>query len=114
MVRNHKILEKRKKVTAAMNPVRDRESIEIIEGEDGSHFIIVLGVERNFFARDEMKKIVKLCHAADNQKDGMRRLYTWLDRFRSDILRNNDIGGPGDPGLGTIYRKIVETYTVGD
>ncbi len=121
MVRNRETLKERQnrlknreKVAAAMNPVKDKDTIEIIEGEKGRHFIIVLGAERNFFARDEMKKIVKLCHTAENENDGMRRLYTWLDRFRGDVLRNNDISGTSDKGLATIYNKIISTYTTGD
>lgn len=121
MVRNRETLKERQnrlknreKVAAAMNPVKDKDTIEIIEGEEGRHFIIVLGAERNFFSRDEMKKIVKLCHAAEDERDGMRRLYTWLDRFRGDVLRNNDISGTADTGLLTIYKKIISTYTTGN
>lgn len=121
MVRNREILKEREtrsknreKVVAAMNPVKDKENIEIIEDEAGSHFIIVLGTERNFFARDEMKKIVRLCHAADDEQDAMRRLYTWFDRFRGDVLRNNDIGSGADPALKTMYQKIIRTYAVAD
>ncbi len=102
---NHKM------VVNAMNPVKDKKTIEIIEGEDESHFIIVLGNERNFFDRGEMKKIVKICHVASDLNDGMARLYTWFELFRGDVLNNNDISGVADKGLATIYKKILSTYT---
>jgi len=121
MIRNHAVIERREKklknrdkVAAAMDPVKNKSTIEIIEGEEGRHFIIVLGTERNFFSREEMKKLVKLCHAASDERDGMRRIYTWLERFRSDLIRDNDFGSSADPGLATIYNKIIETYMVGD
>jgi len=116
--RNHDLIseqqqraEGHKMVVEAMNPVKDKETIKIIEGEDGSHFIIVLGNERNFFDREEMKKIVKICQLASGKADGMTRLYTWFDRFRSDVLNNNDIGGTTDQALATMYKKIINTYT---
>jgi len=93
-------------------PALEKEKIEFVEGKDGSHFIIVVGTERNFFSREEFKKIVALCHVAGDEKDGMRRLYTWFDRNRSDVLKNTDIKGPGDIALATIYNAVINTYDV--
>ena len=92
----------------------DKSKIEIIEADDGSYFIIAIGRKRNFFSRDEMKKIVKMCHVADNAKDAGARLYSWLDNIRPDVLRDSEIANPGDEGLQNVYKKIVKTYTVNE
>jgi hypothetical protein len=90
------------------------DSVEIVEGPEGDHFIIVMRNERNFFDRDEMKKIVKLCHAAENEADAGERLFSWFSRLRQDVVRNSDLSGPADTILGNLYRSIIKTYTVKD
>lgn len=92
-------------------PVYD-DTVEFVEGKEGDHFIIVMRNERNFFDRDEMRKIVKLCHAAENDTDAGERLFSWFSRFRQDVVRNSDLSGPADAILVNLYRSIIKTYTV--
>jgi len=85
---------------------------EIKEAEDGSHFIIVINTERNFFTLDEMRKLVKICHASKDEKDASKRLFNWLSRERGDVIKNSPIEDSGDPVLEKIYNLIIKRYTV--
>ncbi len=87
------------------------EHVAVEEGSRGNHFILVMGNYRNFFVRDEMKKVVKLFHAADDDIDAGRRLYNWFEKNRSDVLKNSSISSSSDKSLRKLYEVIISTYT---
>lgn len=89
-----------------------KEKLEVIEADDLRHFIFVINGARNFFTRDEMRTIVKLCHSAPSLKDGMRMLYNWFEKNRKDVITDTEIDGPNDKALETIYNYIINHYTV--
>jgi hypothetical protein len=92
----------------------DRSVADIIEGEGSNHFIIAGAGVRKFFDIQEMRKLVKLCHAAADREDATSRLYNWFDKNRRDYINDAEISGPGDLFLGAIYEKIIQTYAVKD
>ncbi|MEW6526942.1 MAG: hypothetical protein AB1444_09770 [Spirochaetota bacterium] len=91
-----------------------KDKLEVVEADDLRHFIFVINGARNFFSRDEMRKIVKLCHSAPTVKDGMRMLYHWFEKNRKDVIIDTVIDGPHDKALETMYNHIVNNYTVSD
>lgn len=91
-----------------------KDKLEVVEADDLRHFIFVINGARNFFSRDEMKKIVKLCHSAHDLKTGMRVLYHWFEKNRKDVIIDTSIDGPQDRALETMYNYIVNNYTVGE
>ncbi len=93
-------------------PQYDKFSMEIVEGENNRHFILVINNARNFFTLDEMKKIVKLCHVSSDSKDASGRLHQWFSKFRKDVIIDTKITGVNDPALETIYNGIIKKYTV--
>ncbi len=99
---------------AADRPGMTKYSMEIVEGKDNSHFILVLNGHRNFFALDEMKKIVQICHASTNAEDASIRLYGWFSNNRKDVINNTKISNQRDPALNTIYTEIIKKYTIKD
>ncbi len=92
--------------------VTNKTTIDVKEADDGSSFIIIINNARNFFALDEMRKLVAICHAAVGEADAARRLYNWFDQYRKDVLIDTDIGGATDPALGTMYRFIKGKYAL--
>jgi len=90
----------------------DKHKIEVEEADDNSYFIIVMNRARNFFSLEEMRKLVKICHASEDEKDASRRLYNWFSKNRSDVIRDTDIVGVNDPALTSIYNYIKNKYTV--
>jgi len=92
----------------------DKKTITIEEADDLRHFIIVLNGARNFFSKEEMKKIVKICHVSDDKKDAAGRLLNWLDKNRQDVIKNTCIEGKNDEALFSIYKYIVTHYTTAE
>ncbi len=90
----------------------DKYSIDVLEGPDNRYFVLTVNNYRNFFALEEMRNIVKACHQAAGEREGMQRLYHWFRNFRQDVINNTKIEGPSDPALKTIYNYLVSTYTV--
>ena len=105
-----KITAKRKKTPEA--PEADKLTMEIVEADDNSSFIFVINKERKFFTLQEMRKIVKLCHSSNDEKDASQRLYTWLAKNRKDALVDIGIRNQNDPALKTIYNFIINKYIV--
>ena len=92
--------------------VANKTTIDVKEADDGSSFIIIINNARNFFALDEMRKLVAICHAAEGESDGARRLYNWFAQHRKDVLVDTDIGSPVDQALVTMYRFIKGRYAL--
>lgn len=90
----------------------NKTTIDVKEADDGSSFIIIINNARNFFALDEMRKLVAICHAAESETDAARRLYNWFTQYRKDVLVDTDIGGAGDQALFTMYRFIKGKYAL--
>jgi len=94
---------------------RDRNeppTIEVVENKSGQSFIIVMNGERNFMPLDEMRKVVALCHKCENEQDAAKRLATWFQRFRPEVVRNSGLKGSGDPYLVLLYNYIISHYSV--
>lgn len=111
---NRKILEAQvevteKKMKKPQRPAAARE-VEIVERGEGKHFFIVVNNFRIYFTLDEMRHLVKICHAADDEVDASQRLYNWFKRIRSDFLVDGGIGSPRNPYLADLYRKLISTY----
>jgi len=87
-------------------------AIEVVEKNDGKHFFIVIKGYHIFFTREEMRKIVKICHAAENEADASVRLYNWFLRNRKDLLIDAEIGSAKNPHLAALYQNLIHTYRV--
>ncbi|MGQ9843450.1 MAG: hypothetical protein ACUVRK_07770 [Spirochaetota bacterium] len=101
------------KTISAKKQQFSKYTLEVVEADDLRHFIFVINGARNFFSRDEMRKLVKLCHSAPTPKDGMRMLFSWFENNRKDVIIDTAIDGPNDKALETMYKHIVSNYTVG-
>jgi hypothetical protein len=86
--------------------------VEIVEKSNGEHFYIVVSGSRVFFTRNEMRSLVKICHASEDEFDAARRLYSWFSRERKDLLIDGQISVNTHPSLKSIYRNLVSTYKV--
>ena len=87
-------------------------SVEVVENPSGQSFIIVMNNERTFMPLDEMRRLVGVCHKAEDAADGAKRLFTWFSRNRIEVIRNTGLAGPGDPHLRLLYEYVVSHYSV--
>ncbi|MBN2160798.1 MAG: hypothetical protein JW807_15525 [Spirochaetes bacterium] len=84
---------------------------DIEEGTDGTYFIVILKGYRHIFSLEEMRNLVKACHAAEGAPlEAGPRLFNWMERWRRDILHNSKIADNHDQALRALWEKIVNTY----
>lgn len=88
------------------------DEAEIEEKPDGENFTIAVQGSRLFFTREEMRSMVKICHASEDEFDAARRLYNWFSRERKDVLIDGRIIVNTHPSLKSVYRKLISTYKV--
>jgi hypothetical protein len=90
----------------------ETEGVGIEETKDGKNFFILIRSERIFFTLDEMRQIVRLCHAAHDEVDASKRLYNWFYKNRKDLLVDCAVETSRDPHLANLYHKVITTYTL--
>jgi hypothetical protein len=121
IVRQAKILLQNKSVIESVRlnnarresmPGPDKSKIEVKEALDSTYFIIKINGANNFFSLEEMRKVVKVCGYASNEKDGAANLYAYLSKNRVDVINDTSIYGPDDQALKTIYNYLVSNYKV--
>jgi hypothetical protein len=93
---------------AAAPPVRIEES------DNGKTFFLGLGGTRKVLAMEEIKRLVRICYAAENKSAALRQLYTVLARDRGDILVDAKIGGAGNPLIEGLFHALREKYRLED
>jgi len=90
----------------------ERKLIDIEESQDGKFFYIIVNQNRIFFTLEEMRSLVRICHASSDETDASQRLYNWLSRNRKDFLIDGEIGSSRSRSLSQLYSRIVRTYKV--
>jgi hypothetical protein len=115
LVYNRKLLEdfNTAKIRMPAAVSHDDEKIIIKEADDLRYFLVYIRRYQNFFTRDEMRIIARHCHEAADKIDAARRLYSWLERERLDVVRNSMISGPLDTVLIAFYDIIRKNYIAG-
>jgi hypothetical protein len=81
-----------------------------IEQTGPDSFVIQVGRERVFFAREELRRLAKIVHAAEDKLTGQRRLHNWFSKERRDFLNDTGIGKPTDPVLAQLFDLIMSRY----
>ena len=101
----------KKSTSGKQKPSTGKNSISVIEMSECS-FVIVLGSVRLFFAIDEMRKLVSICHEAASEEQASVRLFSWFSMHRSDVLLDASIKMTKDPALMLIYRYLISHYSL--
>jgi hypothetical protein len=92
-------------------PAFSKDRVNVVEMGPNA-FVIAINGARNFFERDEMRSLVRICHQASNESDGATRLYSWFSGKRKDVLIDTRVYDPHDASLKTIYRHLLSTYAL--
>jgi len=120
LIRNARILSHNREV---LNSVSRRTSagegrknyernVQIEEAADLSYFLINFYNHQNFFSREEMRKIVKMCHASADKTAAAAQLFNWFKYERSDVIKNTGLYSAKDPILGIFYDLVINKYSV--
>jgi ribosomal protein L12E/L44/L45/RPP1/RPP2 len=102
------------KKAAAATPTAAAAPVSIEESENGKTFFLTLGGARKVMNLEEMRRIVRICYAAETKSDALRQLYTVFSRERSDILADAKISGPKSPLIEGLFRAVRSTYQLKD
>jgi hypothetical protein len=89
-------------------PVRHPETVSIEDG--GKTIFLNIGRARKVLARDEMKRLVRICYGAETRSEALQQLFTVLVKERRDILTDAVIGGPDSPLLRSLFTAVREKY----
>ena len=120
LIRNARILSHNREVlnsvgkrTAAGEGRKNYErNVQIEEAADLSYFLINFYNYQNFFSREEMRKIVKMCHASADKTAAAAQLFNWFKHERSDVTKNTGLDSAKDPILGILYDLVINKYSV--
>lgn len=93
---------------------RDSESVEIEDAHDGKAIFLTIGRTRKVLAPEEMKRLVRICYAAETRSEALRQLFTVLVKERKDILTDAMIGSPDSPLMGALFTAVRAGYKLED
>lgn len=91
-----------------------RCTISVERGSFNKSFILIIGNTRKSVTEDEMVKLVRICHIAENADDASARLYNRLKHERDDILLDAGIGSKNDKCLAEIYKYLKANFSMED
>jgi hypothetical protein len=87
-----------------------RSPVSIEEPEGGKTIFLTLGKARKVLTPEEMKRLVRICYAAETKSEALRQLFTVLARERRDILADAVIGSADNPLVEELFTVIRATY----
>lgn len=88
-----------------------------IERTDDDFFVIQLDQARVFFNLQEMREITQICQTSgrttkDPRSVAVKRLFSWFEKERGDLLADAGIDSDRNPYLAELYERVVSTYTL--
>ena len=89
-----------------------RSAVSIEESDGGKTIFLNIGKARKVLTPEEMRRIVRICYAAETKSEALRQLFTVLARERKDILADALIGNPDNPLLEALFTVVRQTYTL--
>jgi hypothetical protein len=118
---NREIVElEQKKLTSGKGKPAPRKAaptvaaVTIEESDSGKAFFLTLGGTRKVMNLEEMRRLVRICYAAETKSDALKQLYTVFARERGDVLADAKISGPGSPILEGLFQAIRSAYQLKD
>ena len=89
--------------------------VSIEEAEGGKTIFLTVGkAMRKVLTPEEMRRIVRICYAAETKSESLRQLFTVLAKERKDILADAMIGNPDNPLLEALFTTVRATYRLKD
>jgi hypothetical protein len=105
---------KKQGAEAPVTKPRPSDVVEIEHPEGGKTIFLTIGRARKVLTTEEMKRLVRICYAAESRSNALRQLFTVLVKERRDILSDAMIGSPDSPLLIQLFNVIRATYKLDD
>lgn len=100
-----------KPVPAAGSP---QKGISFEQAEGGKAVFLTIGGARKVMTNEELKRLVRICYAAESKSEALAQLYTVLSRERNDILFDARIGSAASPLMEQLFHAIRSEYRLKD
>ena len=101
--------------TRAVRETREAPfTVSIEESDNGKSIFLTIGKARKVMTPEEMRRLVRICYAAETRSEALRQLFTVLARERKDILADAMIGNPDNPLLLALFTTVRNTYRLKD
>jgi hypothetical protein len=88
--------------------------VAVDDAGDRSAVFLTLGTVRKVLSREELKRLVRICYAAEGKSNALRQLHTVLLRERSDILKDAGIRSAASPLVEGLFYALRRKYRLDD
>lgn len=99
---------------AAASARRAVANVAVESSTDRSATFLTLGNVRKVLSLDELKRLVRICYAAESKTDAQQQLYTVLARERSDILKDAGIRSAASPLVEGLFHALRQKFRLED
>jgi hypothetical protein len=96
---------------------RDADSgkaVSFEQAQGGKSIFLTIGGARKVMTNEELKRLVRICYAAETKSDALSQLYRVLSQERNDILFDARIGSAASPLMEQLFHAIRSEYRLKD
>jgi hypothetical protein len=93
---------------------RASASVSIEDSGDRSAIFLTLGAVRKVLNLEELKRLVRICYAAESKTDALQQLFRVLAQERSDILKDAGIRNAANPLVEGLFYALRRKYHLED
>jgi len=104
----------RSAATTGASGGRPAAAVAVEDSGDRAAVFLAIGGPRKVLSRDELKRLVRICYAADSKSDALQQLFRVLARERSDILKDAGIRNPASPLVEGLFYALRQKYHLED
>ena len=88
--------------------------VSIEDSGDRSAIFITLGNVRKVLNLEELKRLVRICYAAESKTDALQQLFRVMAQERSDILKDAGIRNAANPLVEGLFYALRRKYHIED
>jgi hypothetical protein len=88
--------------------------VSIEESGNRAAIFLTLGNVRKVLNLEELKRLVRICYAAESKTDALQQLFRVLAQERSDILKDAGIRSAANPILEGLFYALRRKYQLKD
>lgn len=100
--------------SAAASARRTAATVAVETSSDRKATFLTLGNVRKVLSLEELKRLVRICYAAESKTDALQQLYTVLARERSDILKDANIRNAASPLIEGLFYALRRKFHLED
>jgi len=89
-------------------------AVAVEDSGDRAAVFLSIGGTRKVLSRDELKRLVRICYAADSKTDALQQLHRVLAQERSDILKDAGIRSSASPLVEGLFYALRQKYHLED